>query len=137
MKHVAINFTSQLSTMFFDEATHALKKKLETPQPTRGWQHGANTWLGRLRWRTGVLSEKFLQLLGLLAIGLVLWLPVTVVLVGTNVSFLVLALTKIEDPFSEDYFPLYSNVLNYRSIQVTRFVLVLQLAPAFRTFCAR
>ena len=32
---------------------------------------------------------------------------------------------------------LYSNVLNYRSIQVTRFVLVLQLAPAFRTFCAR
>ena len=77
MKHVAINFASQLSTMFFDEATHALKKKLETPPPTRGWQHGANTWLGRLRWRTGVLSEKFLQLLGLLAIGLVLWLPVT------------------------------------------------------------
>ena len=33
----------------------------------------------------GRALEKFLQLLGLLAIGLVLWLPVTVVLVGTNV----------------------------------------------------
>ena len=39
--------------------------------------------------------------LGLLAMGTVLWLPIMVVLTACNVSFIVVALKNLEDPFNE------------------------------------
>mmetsp|Transcript_63763 Transcript_63763/g.176206 ORF Transcript_63763/g.176206 Transcript_63763/m.176206 type:complete len:692 (-) Transcript_63763:230-2305(-) len=58
-----------------------------------------------------VTTEHIVMSLGFLAMGTVLWLPLMVVLTACNVSFIVIGLKNIEDPFNEEYFPLYSRVL--------------------------
>merc|ERR1719460_2871027 len=58
-----------------------------------------------------ITLEHGVMSLGFLAMGTVLWLPLMVVLTACNVSFIVVALKNLEDPFNEDYFPLYSRVL--------------------------
>lgn len=74
------------------------------------WEKRIKTANSRAAVRS-ITIEHAVMSIGFLAIGTVLWLPLMVVLTACNVSFVLVALKNLEEPFNEDYFPLYSRVL--------------------------
>jgi len=58
--------------------------------------------------KIGITVEHTVIALGLYCIGSAMWLPLMVVLASMNVSFIVVALKSLEDPFREEYFSLYN-----------------------------